>query len=103
MLSTPHLEEMDENYKRLQYNRYVDDFLISVIGLKGDAKNMKEQVRIFPPDRLKLTMSEEKTHVAHSSKSVRYLGYDIKVSRSQDVKRIKKACNVYGLEKCSYM
>ena len=28
MLSTPHLDEMDENYKRLQYNRYADDFLI---------------------------------------------------------------------------
>ena len=25
MLSTPHLDEMDENYKRLQYNRYADD------------------------------------------------------------------------------
>ena len=24
MLSTPHLDEMDENYKRLQYNRYAD-------------------------------------------------------------------------------
>lgn len=25
MLSTPHLSEMDKNYKRLQYNRYADD------------------------------------------------------------------------------
>lgn len=24
MLSTPHLDEMDESYKRLQYNRYAD-------------------------------------------------------------------------------
>ena len=47
MLSTPHLDEMDENYKRLQYNRYADDFLISITGSKQDAENIKEQVKIF--------------------------------------------------------
>jgi hypothetical protein len=41
-------------------------------------------------EKLKLTMSEEKTHVTHSSNMVRYLGYDLRVSRSQDVKRTKK-------------
>ena len=63
MLSTPHLDEMDENYKRLQYNRYADDFLISITGSKQDAENIKEQVKIFLKDKLNLTMSEEKTHV----------------------------------------
>ena len=66
MLSTPHLDEMDENYKRLQYNRYADDFLISITGSKQDAENIKEQVKIFLKDKLNLTMSEEKTHVTHS-------------------------------------
>ena len=54
---------MDENYKRLQYNRYADDFLISITGSKQDAENIKEQVKIFLKDKLNLTMSEEKTHV----------------------------------------
>ena len=90
MLSTPHLDEMDENYKRLQYNRYADDFLISITGSKQDAENIKEQVKIFLKDKLNLTMSEEKTHVTHSSEKVRYLGYDIRISRSQDTKRTEK-------------
>ena len=97
MLSTPHLDEMDENYKRLQYNRYADDFLISVTGSKQDAENIKEQVGIFLKNKLNLTMSEEKTHVTHSSEKVRYLGYDIRVSRSQDTKRTKK-----GLQRVWY-
>ena len=97
MLSTPHLDEMDKNYKRLYYNRYADDFLISVSGSKHDAENIKEQVKTFLKDRLKLTMSEEKTHITHSSKKVRYLGYDIRVSRSQDTKRTKK-----GLQRVWY-
>lgn len=97
MLSTPHLSEMDNNYKRLQYNRYADDFLIAVIGSKEDAQSIKEQVKVFMQDTLKLTMSEEKTHITHSSEMVRYLGYDIRVSRSQDVKRTKK-----GLQRVWY-
>lgn len=97
MLSTPHLSEMDNNYKRLQYNRYADDFLIAIIGSKEDAQNIKEQVKVFLQDTLKLTMSEEKTHITHSSEMVRYLGYDIRVSRSQDVKRTKK-----GLQRVWY-
>ena len=97
MLATPHLDEMDENYKRLQYNRYADDFLIAVSGSKTDAEKIKEQVRIFLQDSLHLTMSEEKTHITHSSEKVRYLGYDIRVSRSQDTKRTKK-----GLQRVWY-
>lgn len=98
LLSTPHLDEMDENYKRLQYNRYADDFLIAVTGSKEDAQDMKEKVRVFLKDRLNLTMSEEKTHITHSSEKVRYLGYDIRVSRSQDVKRVAKK----GLQRVWY-
>lgn len=90
MLSTPHLDEMDTDYKRVQYNRYADDFLIAVTGSKEDALNIKEQVRVFLEDELNLVMSEEKTHVTHSSEMVRYLGYDVRVSRSQDAKRTKK-------------
>ena len=97
MLSTPHLDEMDESYKRVQYNRYADDFLIAVNGSKEDAQSIKEQVRVFLENELKLIMSEEKTHITHSSKKVRYLGYDIRVSRSQDTKRTKK-----GLQRVWY-
>jgi hypothetical protein len=80
----------DDNYKRLFYNRYADDFLIAINGSKMDAVSIKEQVKVFLERELKLTMSEEKTHVTHSSSMVRYLGFDIRVSRSQDVKRTKK-------------
>lgn len=97
MLHTPHLDEMDDNYKRLEYNRYADDFLIAVAGSKADAQDIKELVRVFLQDCLHLTMSEEKTHITHSSEKVRYLGYDIRVSRSQDVKRTSK-----GLQRVWY-
>lgn len=98
LLSTPHLDEMDEGYKRLQYNRYADDFLIAVTGSKEEAQDMKEKARVFLKDSLNLTMSEEKTHITHSSEKVRYLGYDIRVSRSRDAKRVAKK----GLQRVWY-
>jgi len=97
LLSTSYLDEMDKGYKRVQYNRYADDFLIAVNGSKTDAQNIKEQVKFFLENRLKLIMSEEKTHITHSSEKVRYLGYDICVSRSRDTKRTKK-----GLQRVWY-
>src|SRR5699024_2609405 len=36
-----------------------------------------------------LTLSAEKTKITNTSNSARFLGYDISVSRSQDVKRLK--------------
>ena len=34
-------EPLDETYKRIQYTRYADDFIIGVIGSKADAEQMK--------------------------------------------------------------
>ena len=61
----------------------------SFIGSKQDALTVKEDIRNFLAGKLKLTLSEEKTKVTHSSKAVRYLGYDIKVLRSKAAKRDK--------------
>ena len=70
-------------------NRYADDFVIGVIGSKKDAEEIKEDVKIFLQEKLHLEMSEEKTKVTHSSKPVRYLGYDFKVIHSKNMKRCK--------------
>ena len=36
--SMPYSDQMDDSYKRICYIRYADDFLIGVIGSKGDAE-----------------------------------------------------------------
>ncbi|WP_411679856.1 reverse transcriptase domain-containing protein [Clostridium thailandense] len=80
---------MDQGYKRVQYNRYADDFVVGIIGSKKDAEKLKQDIKVFLQNELKLTLSEEKTKVTHSSELIRYLGYDFTVSRSKDVKRNK--------------
>ena len=54
---------LDTNYKRIQYTRYADDFLIGVIGSKEDAEQVKWDVKAFLQNALKLEMSDTKTKV----------------------------------------
>lgn len=89
LLETPYFSAIDLSYKRIQYNRYADDFVVGVIGSKADAEMVKQDIRDFLHDKLKLTLSEEKTKVTHSNSLIRYLGYDFTVSRSKDAKRNK--------------
>jgi len=87
-LTIPYYPAIDPNFRKIQYNRYADDFVVGVIGSKCDAEKVKDDIRNFLKERLKLTLSDEKTKITHSSELVRYLGYDFTVSRSKDVKRL---------------
>jgi len=78
----------DMNYKRIVYTRYADDFLIGVIGSKADAKKVKQDVKEFLRDVLKLEMSDAKTKITHTGDRARFLGYDITVSRNQITKKL---------------
>jgi hypothetical protein len=80
---------IDAEYKRIQYTRYCDDFIIGVIGSKEDAEQVKSDVKQFLCEKLKLTMSDSKTKITHSDDTARFLGYDILVSRNQSIKRRK--------------
>ena len=42
--TTPYVYN-DSNYKRVQYTRYADDFIIGVIGSKADAEAIKKDVK----------------------------------------------------------
>ncbi len=83
----PHADPFDEGFKRIQYVRYADDFLVGVIGSKDDAKEIKERIHAFLADTLKLELSDEKTLITHSVKRAHFLGYNIYVRRSKATKR----------------
>lgn len=79
----------DLGYKRLQYVRYAGDFIIGVIGSKKDAVKIKEDIRLFLSEKLKLTLSVEKIKITHTSNLARFLSYDITVSRSDAIRKDK--------------
>lgn len=73
-------DPMDEQYRRIQYVRYADDFLVGVIGSKSDAEQIKVDISRFLSEKLKFTMSAEKTLITHGHDKARFLGYDITVN-----------------------
>lgn len=79
----------ETSYKAIQHVRYADDFIVGVIGSHEDAKKLKQDLTVFLKEKLGLTLSTEKTKITNTAENARFLGYDISVSRSQDIKRLK--------------
>jgi group II intron reverse transcriptase/maturase len=88
-ITIPSNNEMDENYRRLKYVRYADDWLVGVIGNKEDCKRIKEDFKNYLNTELKLELSDEKTLITNSKKRAKFLGYEIRVRRSMQTKRNK--------------
>lgn len=86
-MSTPATNEMDADYRRMKYVRYADDFLIGIIGSKEESIQIKEDIKKFLNEKLKLELSDEKTLITHTSECAGFLGYDIYVRRSNGCKR----------------
>lgn len=83
--SVPSKKFRDESYKNLQYVRYADDFIVGIIGSKEDAEAIKVDLDVFLKEKLNLTLSAEKTKITHTTDRARFLGYDISISKSQEV------------------
>ncbi|MDQ2828866.1 MAG: reverse transcriptase domain-containing protein [Chloroflexota bacterium] len=68
----------DPEFRRLRYVRYADDFLLGFDGPKEEARAIKERLRTFLRDHLKLELSEEKTLITHAAtEKARFLGYEL--------------------------
>ena len=85
----PYGDPMDNEYRRIVYVRYADDFLIGVIGSKEDAKQVKADVGAFISENLHLEMSAEKTLITHGNDFAHFLGYEITASSEQNSTRMK--------------
>jgi group II intron reverse transcriptase/maturase len=86
-------DPMDPNFKRLFYVRYVDDFVIGIVGSREDAIGIKETVKCFLEENLKLVLSDEKSLITHFSKSpITFLGTQIKGNweKEKNVKLVSK-------------
>ena len=81
---------MDENFRRLQYVRYADDFLIGIIGAKEDAQAVKQEIGTYIAGQLKLELSDEKTLVTKATDRAKFLGFEIRVTpQSNHTKKTK--------------
>jgi len=86
----------DENFKRIYYTRYADDFVIFIHGSKQDAKKVKEDLAQFLKDELKLKLNMEKTLITNiRTEKVKFLGYEIVKAKNDS----KMKVNSEGIRK----
>jgi hypothetical protein len=70
----------DPEYRRLQYVRYADDFLLGFVGTRQEAEDIKRHLADFLKTQLRLDLSSDKTLITHArSATARFLGYDVTV------------------------
>ena len=83
LLKTPCKSQTD---KEIKYVRYADDFIIGVRGSREDCEEIKRKLSCFIRDSLKMELSKEKTLITHSNTYARFLGYDLRIRRSNVIK-----------------
>lgn len=96
MQKLPSHDPHDPEYRRLFYVRYADDTLLGFAGPRQEAEEIKQKLRQFLRETLKLEMSEEKTLITQAStQAARFLGYEI-VKQQNDSKHARKRRSANG-------
>jgi group II intron reverse transcriptase/maturase len=88
---TPSKLVNDPAYGRLKYLRYADDWLIGLCGSQATAEEIKEQVKTFLQDHLKLTLSEEKTRITNArTEEAWFLGTTLTIGNGGEAKVVQQ-------------
>ncbi len=75
----------DSCYRRFQYVRYADDFILGLIGTQSEAEEAKTAIGVFLKEKLHLEMSASKTLITHArTEHAHFLGYDISIYHGDD-------------------
>lgn len=78
MRRIPANDPMDNNFIRMKYVRYADDFVILVDGNKKLAYEVKDKITVFLKERLNLELNADKTLITNLKDGrVKFLGYEI--------------------------
>src|SRR5258708_3711653 len=81
----PSQDPQDPDYRRLRYCRYADDFALAFTGPKDEAEAIKQRLRTFLLEELKLNLSDEKTLITHTRDSAaKFLNYEITTLQSDE-------------------
>ena len=84
MQTMPTLDPYDPNYRRLNYVRYADDWLLGFAGPEAEAEEIKTKIGEYLKS-LRLTLSEEKTLITNANtEAAKFLGYEIVTQRADD-------------------
>lgn len=68
--------------------RYADDFIVLVHGDRSDAEEIRANIATLLADRLKMTLSADKTHITHIDSGFDFLGFRIQRKTRGDARTV---------------
>jgi retron-type reverse transcriptase len=77
------------NYIRIHYVRHANDFIVGLISNKKTAEIVYSRIKFFLKEELDFEINKDRSCLTHSSKTIRYLGVDIKINASRYVNTIR--------------
>jgi len=84
-LQLPYYDPNDPEYRRLMYIRYADDFILGFAGPEAEAEEIREHLKKFLQENLKLELNREKTLITQAhTRAARFLGYEIATQYADD-------------------
>jgi len=84
---TPSRMVNDPDYIRMKYLRYADDWVVGICGSQALAEDIKREIKTFLGGKLKLTLSEEKTHITNArTEEAFFLGTTLKIGYGGEAK-----------------
>lgn len=95
--SLPSVVVNDPNFVRIKYQRYADDWIVGICGPRSLAERIKEELTTFLSERLRLTLSKEKTHITHArTEEAHFLGTLISVRSTKAEAKVALTRNGSG-------
>jgi hypothetical protein len=87
MRTLPSRQVDDPEFIRIRYLRYADDWCVGVSGSRALAEGIKQRIKTFLWEHLKLTLSEEQTHVTNArTEEAFFLGTMLKIGNGGTAK-----------------
>ena len=87
MRATPSRSVNDPDYIRITYLRYADDWIVGLCGSHALAETIKEEIKTFLWEHLKLNLSEEKTRITNArTEEAHFLGTTLTIGRGKEAK-----------------
>jgi group II intron reverse transcriptase/maturase len=71
----PSRDPYEVEYRNCKYIRYADDFIIGVLGPRELAVEIREKVKNFLTEELRVKLNLEKTKITHITKGIEFLGH----------------------------
>jgi group II intron reverse transcriptase/maturase len=96
MRTMPTLQVNDPGFIRIKYLRYADDWIVGIWGSHALAEHIKQEIKTFLHQHLRLTLNEEKTRITHArTEEALFLGTTLKIGGGKEAK-LALQTNMWG-------